>query len=1456
MAKATRSLNTKLLVLMLGTAVAVLVGIVVVHRIQVRRNAVGLANIARVMRDNGRLSESIGYFARYLQYRPNDAVAHAEFARLCLEQAEKPEASPGHRQLAYDAVDAAVRRNPDDLELRKRLAEVMLRFARFADAAREAGIILERLDAAVGDAADGVDRDEVRLLRAQGLAGSGRYPEAAAAAAEVIGFDMDTKTYSGSKEPGPSTLGASMVLADMLARRLKEPETAARVLEQAAVLCEDDYRAWVALASWQRDTGRLKEANESVARAARLAPDERDVLFAAIDLAVVADRFAEAESLAERVREKYPEDERAYRAIALALVRQGKNDAALALLRQALKDRADIRIDPTTLLLMVGDLELQRQNFTAVENTIAECVSLMGNSEPSVGLLEARMLIARQKWLPATRKLEAVRPLVASSEQMTKQVDLLLGQCHERLGQYDEQLAANRRVLSEEYDSLIARIGTAEALIGSGKGDEALTELETIAAGLPAAEIAGLPQVWRPLLRLRAAAQSRRAPTEQDWTLVEQLMDDLEQSPLVSASEINMVMADTFARRGKTAEAVALLRREVGVNPTHTEAWGALAMLAMQSQGGDAARAVLAEMPPESADSPLILVIAAQLAAGGPADDRTAVFTRLEERAASSPDVEAGRMLGSLAMIRRTLGEAAEAERLLLAARKHVSDDLKIVLALFELACERGDVEAAESRAAEIARLAGETTATGRVAIAAAKVLDVRVRRAERVRRLQANDGAIELDDEERQRLADANVQLILAENDRPGWAQIQQLFAEVAGLRGDMVEAIDRLQQAVAMNGGSPAVIRQLVGLLYSSNRMAEAQELLARLGSQGEARGLERLSAELELGIGQFDVAVAIAERSLDESTDLSISDLLWFGQVLARAGKRDEAAEVFERAIARDPARSEPWLALFATQLGAGWKNRAEKTLRNAEAGLESPTRELVRAQCQEMTGDYDAAEKSFRDAVAAAPGKVVVTRGLASFLLRRGRLEAARRELEAMAAATTDDAATKSARIWARRTLAGIVAAPGGYRDVARGVELVEKNLSSEGRASAEDLALVVSLLAPRPETDNWRRALKAIDQLAAIQPLSTAQLLEKIRLLEQTGDWEECRHELLTLVSAPNALSEHLALLVTKLVRHGDLDTAATWLEKLREREPASASTLILETRLALARNDRSTAVAVARRLLPGSLPADELDRNLGSIAPLMEELGFRKAADSLYDRWRGLSPQGLLERAEFLGRAHRMDEALDLLEEYFDRIPPERILRSGLAVLHSQGTAVAPADIERVDRWFSKCLRADPDGVGIAVLLADLRSLQGRVEDVKSIYTAILGREDVPATQRAIVANNLAFLLARPETAGQAREFVEMAIEQLGPHPDVLDTRGLVRLAAGEAGAAVSDLTEAVLDRSATKYLHLACALAADQRMDSARKALAEARRQGLDATRLATEDAAMLRSLEAAMGS
>jgi hypothetical protein len=82
----------------------------------------------------------------------------------------------------------------------------------------------------------------------------------------------------------------------------------------------------------------------------------------------------------------------------------------------------------------------------------------------------------------------------------------------------------------------------------------------------------------------------------------------------------------------------------------------------------------------------------------------------------------------------------------------------------------------------------------------------------------------------------------------------------------------------------------------------------------------------------------------------------------------------------------------------------------------------------------------------------------------------------------------------------------------------------------------------------------------------------------------------------------------------------------------------------------------------------------------------------------------------------------------------------------------------------------------------------------------------------------------------------------------------VLDTRGVVRLAAGRSAEAVADLEEAVLVPSATKHLHLACALAAQKRFEAARRSLETAKRIGLDRRRLDAGDQARLQTLEAAV--
>lgn len=251
---------------------------------------------------------------------------------------------------------------------------------------------------------------------------------------------------------------------------------------------------------------------------------------------------------------------------------------------------------------------------------------------------------------------------------------------------------------------------------------------------------------------------------------------------------------------------------------------------------------------------------------------------------------------------------------------------------------------------------------------------------------------------------------------------------------------------------------------------------------------------------------------------------------------------------------------------------------------------------------------------------------------------------------------------------------------------------------------------------------------------------------------------------------------------------------------------------------------------------------------------LMEDLGFPKAADQLWKDYADRSADGVLGRAEFLGRQQQTAEALDILDESWDQLPLERALQSGIVIARNEGATPSETTAARLDGWLTKARRVDPGSVTISLLQAELRELEGRNEDVEAIYRELMARDDLPDTQRAIVANNLAFYLAKPESIDEASQLIDAAIDQLGPHPDLLDTRGLIRLVQGNADESVEDLQEAVLAPTAAKYLHLAEAQLAAKQMAAARRSLEQAEELGLQPERLSRSDRTRLEQVQAAL--
>jgi len=1465
-----KRINARSVLVLMAAAAVIGVGFAVVNRIQIRLNAKGLADLARRKVDAGKGVEAIPLYRRYLAYRPNDAVAQAEFARLMLARSEEPNASNAIREETYNAVEAAVRKNPDDFPLRTRLAEWMMNARRFGDAGMELDLLLARVSAAEGDdpaAVPPAERDRLTLLRAQAHVGLGHYRQAAELLARICRFDLERgvpvaeSDRGGGPQPDAESrqqvdFSAAILLTALLDEKLRTWTLAGLVLDHFVATHPDDFRGWLARANWHRSNGNVAAAAADLAKARGLAPEDSGALFTSFETAIALRRLVAAEQMILEARRLFPGDERVYRGMAALAVRRGELDRAADVLREGLAAK-DLN-DYVPLGQMLVDVLLQQGLVPEAEAALAAYVQRHGAGSPEAGLLEARLLVAQRRWLPARKKLESLRPLVAASAAMTNQVDIYLGQCHAQLGEFDQQLSANRRVLSEDHAATTARIGIAAAFATLGRQDEALEEYEALAAALSPDELAASPRVWYPLLQLRVAQQTRRPVAERDWSRRDALLDLLERSPEVSSTQLALLKSDACLREGDVAGAEQLLEDQLAAEPGSPQLTAALVALTLRTRGAAAAVRVAEEAAAEAVDTPLVMIAEAEAAARMPPVEAAARLAAIESRTERLADDEAAQVLMKIGEIRRNAGHLTEAERLWTAALDRRREDLQILVALQELACDLGEVERATATAEHIARLAGETSPQGRVATAAALVLAARQQAdgiAEHERsgppgpRRGAGGGGAATPAGKPDRITTAANLLVEAENERPGWVRIQRLFADIASLRGDAAQAIVRLERAMRLGAEDASSLRQLLPQLYRARRFDEARRTIDKLGPAGVA-GLERLCAEIELNSGRIDEAVAFAERGRGAAAP----DLLWFGQFLVRAGRPERAVPVLHEAVAADPRDPKGWRALVTAQFSVGRRRSVERTLDAAFAALDPPLRQMIMAEGCELLGRCEEAERHFRAAVAADRANAAALRGLASFLVRRGQMSAARDELRGILESSVAGPDGDELRVWTRRTLALLLAQGGGFRDVEEAVALLERN-ATDGTPSTEDLALTAGILADRPEPHNWRRAIGLFDAIGRWQPLSTAQRTQRVRLLERCGRWDDARDDLIAFASQPDAPPEVQPLLVERLIHHGERDTARMWLRTLTERSPEAPAVLELQARLALADNDRAAAAFAARKLLPDDIDDARLER-LESAAATLESLGFTTAADEVFARYAAASTNGLLARAGFLGRQHRADEALDSLEAAWDRLPLLPLMQTAVQVLRDQGPQASVEQRDRVVAWLAKAGRQDPDAASLALLLADLRSLEGRDAEAVTIYRGLIGRRDLPPPEAAAVAHRLALRLAKPATAAEAERLLAAAVAEMGPTPEVLDARGCVLLAVGKTREAVAALEDAVLVPSPTKFLHLACALAADGQIKNAREALLKARTLGLDPRTLTVDDRTRLASLESTLGS
>ena len=269
-----KRINLKFLLAVLAIMVGGIVGVVLLRRFQVSRNAGSLAKLAKIRLDEGKTAEAMAIYGRYLGLRPEDDEAYAEYAKLLLGRATAPDATRSDVARAYTTVEAAVRRNPENDDLRRQLLEFQLRIGRASDAREHIQVLRERvasgkLSTSVS-AENGADDDparkplgptDIQLLMAQSYLGAGDFEAATKVVAEMVGFDLGSKKFDPQgKVVGPTD--AYIILAAILQEKMGDRDSATEVLTKLVDTHASDVQAWLARSTWHRQHGDLAAAGK------------------------------------------------------------------------------------------------------------------------------------------------------------------------------------------------------------------------------------------------------------------------------------------------------------------------------------------------------------------------------------------------------------------------------------------------------------------------------------------------------------------------------------------------------------------------------------------------------------------------------------------------------------------------------------------------------------------------------------------------------------------------------------------------------------------------------------------------------------------------------------------------------------------------------------------------------------------------------------------------------------------------------------------------------------------------------------------------------------------------------------------------------------------------------------------------------------------------------------------
>lgn len=1375
-----KQLNVRLVVGLALAAVLLPVGIQLAHLFQVTRSARVMLVRADKALAEGKVDEAIRCYKYYVNYEPDD---HAVFSRLAVLSADRARVSRNRtRELwqAYPLLEQAAQRQPENLEVVRRLVDVSLELGRTAAAV----IYIERLVTA--SPRDG----DLQFKLGRALVAVQDHRRALEAFQRAIALD-------------PANVPAYTELADLLRNKLSRPQHADEAIEQMVKANPKSGRAFLERARYAWRAGRRDPALADIVQAEALTPDDLEVLLTASEFALARADYASAQTHLERAGRVAPDDDRVDRLLITLKTNLGETDEAIALLQKVI----DRNPDDLRSLVSLCDLQLKRSDKTAARTTIRR-MEKARFSRSIIEYFEARMLMAEGRWREAAEELERLRSAARRTADLGKQLNLYLAACYEQLGLPDRQLEIYQRLLAQEPSLLPALIGQAAALFQSRKTDRALEEHARLLRALGMAQFNRYRGLRNNYYQLLAGQVARLPPALRDWSELERFVAAVEQLKDVDPVEAVLMRADLFHRQDKTDQARALLAEKQKQFPQDVRLRAAQATL-LGWQDPEKGLALLGPAGAALGDSVDLRLARAGLAARLGPQRGLPLLKGLDVDAEKFSREDQLKLWQGLGLACYQLRDRHGTKRFWRRVAEARPDDRQIRMLLFESAREANDEAGMLEALAAFEKLLSRTSAEWRYCEAARLVWQVRNRPLDR------------------QAMSIASRYLKQAAALRPMWQSIPCLEAEIAVMEGRLDEAIQEYRRASDIAALNAANLGQYIRLLYVRGRYELARDLYRKMNAADQNGSVRMLGSELELRAGNIDESLDLAATSALQSNNPI--DHQWYGRLLLRAGRPADAEMAFRRAVALGQDIPEIWLTLIEHLARTGKREEARQVIRTAQLLLPEDRTPLILGQSYEALGDLAQAEQYYLSGASLYPDNFGIVGETANFFTKTARFARAVPYLERLLAlgAVRNSAADRPPLVWARRSLATIMAGQGGYLQQTKALALVDEN-ALDGRISPEDMAVKAAILATQPMRQSQQQAVALLEQARREGGrLATNHQLLLAQLYDRTGRPSLAEAQMIAMARANPADLRTVSSLVHFLVRRqAPPATIAPWLSILEKSEPDSAVTLGSRARLLDRAGKKQEALALLRGMIARPLERKQFDR-ARYAAGVMEEIQQLDAARQTLEELAAVEPAARLDLAEFLGRRQLLPEALDRCEEALKTVPAERVLTTAVAILNIAPDRARPEDFRRVEAWFRAPGKPELDKA-VVLQLANLLELQHRFPELTRLYQDFLARNDVSERERAVVYNNLVYLLAaQRRDLRNAREMIEQAIAVLGPSPQLRDTRALVLLASGQNREAIEELRQVVADSpSGLNCFHLALACAATNDLPAAQQAM------------------------------